>query len=90
MNKSYTYQSETEIMHLAEQERAKVIGGFFKNLFKKQKKSYSEIFRDPKKFILLFTFLQNNSNTCAEAWIHGGALVFLKYYLVQLYLYRNI
>ena len=43
MNKSYTYQSETEIMHLAEQERAKVIGGFFKNLFKKQKTSYSEI-----------------------------------------------
>jgi hypothetical protein len=43
MNKSYTYQSETEIMHLAEQERAKVIGEFFKNLFKKQKTSYSEI-----------------------------------------------
>ena len=37
-----------------------------------RKKSYSEIFRDPKKFILLFIVLQNNSNTCAEAWIHGG------------------
>ena len=30
------------------------------------------LFRDPKKFILLFIVLQNNSNTCAEAWIHGG------------------
>jgi hypothetical protein len=43
MDKSYTYKSEAEIINLAEQERAKIIGQFFKNLFKKQKKSYSNM-----------------------------------------------
>ena len=37
MDKTYINKTEAEIINIAEQERAKVIGQFFSNLFKKQK-----------------------------------------------------
>ena len=43
MNKSYNYQSEAEIINLAEQERARVIGQFFKNIFNKKNLSYTKL-----------------------------------------------
>ena len=37
VDKTYINKTEAEIINIAEQERAKVIGQFFSNLFKKQK-----------------------------------------------------
>ena len=49
MDKTYINKTEAEIINIAEQERAKVIGQFFSNLFKKQKNIISN--RQTKLFM---------------------------------------
>ena len=49
MDKTYINKTEAEIINIAEQERAKVIGQFFSKLFKKQQNIISN--RQTKLFM---------------------------------------